>query len=83
MTDYKIGNVTYYYEQLGIAIVELQAALHVGERIRFSGQAVFSQLVESMQIDHEEVASAEIGDTVGIKTRQPVAPGDEVVKLAA
>ena len=83
MVDYKIGTVTHYYSELGVAIIDLQGPIHIGDRVRFSGDSDYSQLVESIQIEHEQVEMADKGESVGIKVKFPVGVGDEVVKLAA
>ncbi len=80
LADLKIGNVTHYYDKIGVAVVDLTSPLHVGDHIKFSGSTDFSQTVESMQAEHEQVTSAASGDTVGVKVNQPVRPGDEVLK---
>ncbi len=81
MADFKIGQVTHYYDKIGVAVVDLSAPLHVGDRVRISGSTEFHQTVESMQVEHEQVESAGAGDTVGIKIVQKVSPGDELVKM--
>lgn len=75
----KVGVVTHYYPRLEVAIVSLVQDLHIGDRIKFSGSQDFSQTVTSMQVEHEHVESASSGSTIGLKTTQPVRPGDEIV----
>jgi len=58
----KIGKVTHYYGNLGVAIVELSGKLSVGDKVKFEGgKAEFEQAVESMQIEHKEIDSAKKG----------------------
>lgn len=82
MADFKVGTVSHYYDKISVAVLDLSAPLHVGDLIRFSGSTEFSQKVESLQVEHEQVTSAAKGDTVGLKVTQPVKPGDEVVKTS-
>lgn len=82
LADLKIGTVTHYYDKIGVAVVDLTAPLHVGDRIRLSGSTDFAQTVASVQVEHEQIQSAKKGDTVGIKVDQPVKPGDEIVKVS-
>jgi hypothetical protein len=82
VAEYKIGTVTHYYNQLGVAIVDLSAPLHLKDRIRFTGSREFNQLVETMQAEHVQITSAEKGDTVGIPVKYPLVPGDEVMKVS-
>ena len=78
----KVGKVTHYYDNIGVAIVELSAGLKVGDKVRFQGQgADFEQEVDSMQVNHEQVESASAGDVVGMKTVQKAKEGTEVEKV--
>lgn len=80
MADFKVGTVTHYYDKIGVAVLDLSAPLNIGDLIHLSGSADFSQKVESLQAEHEQVKSAAKGDTVGLKVTQRVKPGDEVFK---
>lgn len=84
MADFKIGKVTHYYDKIGVAIVELDAALAVGDKIKFSrgGEDVFEQPVESIQVEHEQKDSAKKGDVVGLKVNSEVKEGAEVYKIS-
>ena len=76
-----IGKVTHFFDKIGVAIVKLEAALKVGEKIKFEGHgASFEQSVDSMQMEHEQVKEAKKGDEVGMKVSQPVKAGDLVFK---
>lgn len=75
----KVGKVTHYYGKIGVAIIELEAPLKVGDRIKFeSGQNSFEQPVESMQIEHGDIQGAKKGDVIGLKAEQKVGEGTEV-----
>jgi putative protease len=77
-----IGKVIHYYDKAGVAIVELQAELKVGERIRIErGDKSFTQEVSSMQKEHQSLEKAKIGDQVGIKVDQKVKEGSLVLLL--
>ena len=80
---FKIGRVTHYYDKIGVAIVELSATLSVGDTIKFArgGEDLFSQSVESIQIEHEKRDSANSGEVVGLKTKEPVREGADVYKV--
>lgn len=83
MTDFKVGTITHYFDKIGVAVVELSDSLSVGETIRITGNGGdFTQKVESMQIEHEQIENAKKGDTVGMKVEQPVQPQNEVYKVA-
>lgn len=78
----KVGRVTHYYDHLGVAIVELEASLKVGDKVKFEGHgADFEQEVDSLQVNHEQVETAGSGDVIGMKTDQKVKEGTVVEKV--
>lgn len=81
--EFKIGQVIHYYDKIGVAIVELDADLAVGERIRLKrgGEDLFDQSVESIQIEHEKVQLAKKGQIVGLKLKEGVKEGAQVYKI--
>ena len=80
---FKIGKVTHYYDKIGVAIVELDGQLSVGDKIKFvrGGEDMFEQTVDSIQIEHEKKESSSKGEIVGLKTEKEVKEGAEVFKL--
>lgn len=81
MAEGRIGEVTHYFDKIGVAIVKLSAPLKVGDKVKVKGATTdFEQTVESMQVDHQEVESAESGRELGIKVTEKVREGDEVLK---
>jgi putative protease len=84
MADFKVGKVTHYYDKIGVAIVELDADLGSGDKVKFvrGGEDLFEQSVESMQIEHKQIKSAKKGDVVGLKADQEVKEGAEVYKIS-
>lgn len=83
MADFKVGRVTHYYDKLGVAIVELDGTLAVGDKVKFvrGGEDLFEQAVESIQIEHEKKDSAGKGDVIGLKVDSEVKEGAEVYKV--
>ncbi len=78
----KVGKVTHYYDNIGVAIVELSSTLKAGDRVKFTGHgADFEQNVDSLQIDHKPVEKASKGEVIGLKTEQAVREGTEVEKV--
>lgn len=80
---FKVGKVIHYYDKIGVAIVELDGTLSVGDRIKFvrGGEDLFEQAVDSIQIEHEKKDSANKGDVVGLKADEAVKESTEVFKL--
>lgn len=83
MADFKIGKVTHHYDKIGVAVVELDAKLSSGDKIKFvrGGEDLFEQEVASMQIEHKKIETAKKGDVVGLKVDQDVKEGAEVYKI--
>lgn len=82
MVEKPVGKVTHYYSKLGVAIIELNAALAVGDRVHFQGATTdFAQNVESLQIEHQSVEKAGKGDAVGLKVADKVREHDLVTKV--
>ena len=78
--DQLVGTVTHYFGQPHVAIVEItEEELRVGDTIRVVGRtSAFVQKIESMQLDHAPVDSANIGDSVGIETAERAREHDRV-----
>lgn len=82
MPETLIGKVTHYFGRIGVAVVKLTAPLSQGETVHFRGSSTdFTQLVESMQIEHQPVREARPGEEVAIKVASRVREGDEVYKI--
>ena len=76
-----VGRVIHFYPRISVAIVELTSKLSVGDRIVIRGTTTnFEQTVESMQIQHKNVESAEAGQLIGLKVAQRVREKDIVYK---
>ena len=82
MADTKIGNITHYYDKIGVAVVDIIAPMKVGDKIKITGSTEFEQEVGSMQIEHENIDKAKKGDQIGMKLDQPVKDKDEVFKVS-
>jgi len=76
-----VGRVIHFYPRISVAIVELTSKLSVGDRIVIRGASTnFEQIVESMQIQHKNVESAEAGQLIGLRVEQRVREKDIVYK---
>ncbi len=75
----KVGNITHFFNKIGVAVIELSDTLKTGETIKIKGATTdFDQPVDSMQIEHETVQEAGAGQSVGLKVKDLVRAGDEV-----
>lgn len=74
-----IGTITHYYDKLGVGIVKLKNSLKVGDTVKFSGHKTnFEQMVNEMQLMHNDVTAGKKGQEVGIKVTEKVRDGDKV-----
>ncbi len=77
-----IGEVTHYFSRIGVAVVELQGDIRVGDRIRIEGATTsFEQQVESMEIENERIEAAGEGQAIGLKVKEKVRPHDRVYRV--
>ncbi len=78
----EVGKITHYYGKIGVGIVELSDGLRVGDTIHIKGHTSdFTQTVESIQVEHQNVSEAKAKDVVGMKVIDKVHPGDIVYKV--
>ncbi len=76
----KVGSISKYFKKPGVAAIELEDTLEVGDKVKFKGEHTdFEQKIESMEIDREEVEKADQGESVGVKVKERVRPNDEVL----
>lgn len=77
-----VGKVTHYFTNIGVAVIELEGAVAVGDKISIEGATTdLQQKIASMQVDHKEVESAKKGEAIGMKVKDRVRGGDQVYKI--
>ena len=77
-----VGKISHYFTKIGVGVIELSDELKVGDRISIEGATTnVQQTVDSMEIEHESVQSAGVGQSIGMKVEQRVREGDLVYKL--
>jgi hypothetical protein len=77
----EIGRITHFFSKINVAIIELKAPLNIGDTIAIKGPNTdFEQVVDSMQIEHENVQHAEKGQSIGLKVAQRVRETDAVYR---
>lgn len=83
MAEKQIGVVEKYFAKIGVAAIKMgEGSLNLGDRIKVEGATSdFTQVVDSMQVEHESVETAGPGDLVGIKVIDKVRPKDRVYLL--
>jgi len=74
-----VGKVIHYYDKIQVAVVKLEKALKVGDKVKVvHGEKSFEQPIESMQLEHEQVESGKKGQEVAVKVSQEVKSGSTV-----
>lgn len=83
MGEQLVGTVTHYFGKPGVAIVDISdGELHVGDTIRITGHSSdFTQPIASMELEHEPVESAKVGDSVGIQVAERAREHDQVYRV--
>jgi putative protease len=83
--DYiKVGKVTHFFDKINVAAIKVNdEPIKIGDMIRIGEFGVgIEQKIDSMQMEHQEVVEAKIGDEVGIKVISAVKAGEEVYKIS-
>lgn len=76
-----VGEVVHYYPKISVAEVKIiNNPISVGDTIHIIGKTtgLVRQKVESMQIDKNNIETAEKGMIIGLKTAEKVRKGDKV-----
>jgi translation initiation factor IF-2 len=75
-----VAVVKEYFRKPGVAAVEvIRGRVRIGDKVRFRGHTTdFTQEIESMQIDHQEITEAGEGDFVGILVNDRVRENDSM-----
>jgi len=78
----KVGRIAHFYSKAGVAVLELTAPLSKGDKIVIRGSTTnIEQTVDSMEIEHEQIAAAQAGQSVGMKVAGRVRENDIVYKV--
>ena len=75
--------MTHYYSHLSVATLRIESGtLRVGDVIHIRGHTTdFSQRVESLEVDHAQVAEVRPHDDFGLKVAEHVREHDVVYKV--
>ena len=83
MPEERVGVVRDYFARVGVAGIDLESTIRVGDTIHIKGHTTDLELpVESIQIEHEQVDEAKAGDAIGIKVPDRCRGGDVVYKVS-
>jgi putative protease len=83
MEEKELGVVSDYFAHIGVVALEITAGeLVTGDTLHFKGHTTdFTQKIESIQMEHEQVERAKPGDSVGVKVKDRVRKHDKVYKV--
>jgi hypothetical protein len=77
-----IGRITHYFKHISVAVLEVSAGLKVGDVVHIQGHITdFTQPVQSMEIEHQQVQSVGPGADIALKVIDHVRKGDLVYKV--
>ena len=77
----KLGKVVHYYDRIGVAIVKVDAPFKMGDRLMLkAGKKEFTQVVGSLQVNHQPIQVAKKGDVVGMKVDREAREGTMVME---
>ena len=84
MKENYIGKVSNYFSNISVASFEIESGkLKVGDSVHIKGNTTdFTDSVESIQMEHQEIETAKKGDDIGIKVSQKVRSGDKIFVIA-
>ena len=78
----RIGEVTHFYNRIGVAALSLEDGLKVGDTIHIRGHTTnLVQQVESMEVDHRKLQSVGPQAHVAIEVVARVRDGDAVYRI--
>ena len=78
----EVGEILHYYGHIQVAVVRLSDTLKNGDKIRIKGHTTdFEQEIGSMQIEHNQIETAEKGQEIGLKVNEKVREHDKVYKV--
>jgi translation initiation factor IF-2 len=83
MPEQLIGTVVHYFKGPSVAVVRVtEGELVMGDRVRFHGHTTeFTEQVTSMEVNHQKVQRAQVGDEVAIQIVDRARPHDQVFKV--
>ena len=81
MDELLIGEISHYFNRIGVAALTLSDTVNVGDKVHIVGYTTdFNQDVVSLQIEHLAVEEATPGQDVAMQVDQRVRKGDKVYR---
>ncbi len=82
MPEDRVGVVNDYFAKIGVAGINVETTIRVGDKIRIAGHTTDLELVvDSMEVDSQQVEEATAGAKIGIKVDERCRDNDVVYKI--
>ncbi len=81
----EVGIITHYFPKVEAAVIKMtKGTLSIGDTIFLKGHTTdFKQTVDSLQLEHVPITTAEVNQEVGLKVTSRVRQNDMVYKIAS
>jgi putative protease len=77
-----IGKIVHFYPKISVAVVDLEDTIRVGDKISIEKESgSFEQVIDSMQIEHQNINEAKKGQSIGLKVIDKTREGAQVFKV--
>ena len=76
----EIGYVEHFFNHLDVAAIKItNGPLKIGDTIHVKGHTTdFTEVLNSMQVEHESITEAKTGDDIGVKMENKCREHDKV-----
>jgi putative protease len=83
MAEQLVGTVTHFFKGPSVAVVKVvEGHVALGDKVRFLGHTSdFTEPITSMEVNHQKVERANVGDEVAIQVVARVRPHDKVFRV--
>jgi putative protease len=83
MPEEQVGVIVKFFAKPSVAAIEITSgSIKTGDLLRYQGHTTdFTEEVESMEMDNQQVEEAKVGDLVGIKVKERVRENDKVYRV--
>ncbi len=82
MPEQRVGLVNDYFAKIGVAGIDVEKTIRVGDKIHIAGHTTDLELVvDSMEIRSQQVEEAMAGAKIGIKVDERCRDNDVVYKI--
>ncbi len=82
MPEQRVGVVNDYFAKIGVAGIDVEKTIRVGDKIHIAGHTTdLGLVVDSMEIEGQQVEEAMAGAKIGIKVDERCRDNDVVYKI--